>query len=402
MNEPIYSVQSIQTSEVVYADTVSLTDYLLFTAVSQQASDIHIQFQEYDVVVRLRIDGVLAPFIYLARQQAQQMLSRIKIMMSLDSTQTHEPQDGAVRLHVAKKIIDIRGSFFPSLQGEKAVIRLLEGHYGMVQLHTLPFASTVIQALYAVARQDQGLFLVTGPTGSGKTTTLYALLQAIDRISRNVVTLENPVEYRIAHVTQTQIDTTHSLTFAQAVRSLLRQDPDVALIGELRDADTVHSAVEAALTGHLVLSSLHAGRASGVPIRLREMGVETYLIAHALKGVLAQRLLLKLCEHCKITVPLSTQERTWVLRQGLSLESTGFAPGCPICRYTGCQGQIVIAELWQCDGVALGHLLQDPATGQEDFERLAKKTGMVPLLVAGAALVRQGVVALSELMNRDL
>ncbi len=402
MNEIVYAVTPVSSADVAYADTISLTDYLLNAAIAAQASDIHLQFQDNDVTVRFRIHGVLISFMCLSSQQAVQVFSRLKILMGLDITLLAKPQDGALRLQVGEKSIDVRGSFFPSLQGEKAVIRLLEGHCGMVQMHTLPFAPFVIRSLYAIARQDHGLFLVTGPTGAGKTTTLYALLQAVDREARNVVTLENPVEYRIPQVTQTQIDTYHALTFAQAVRSLLRQDPDVALIGELRDADSVHSAVEAALTGHLVLSSLHTGRASGVPIRLREMGVEPYLIAHALKGVLAQRLLLTLCPDCKVMVPLSHAEQEWVTQRGFLLAATGYSPGCVVCHQTGLAGQHVIAELWLCESGEIGELLKDPRSSQADFEEIAKKNGMTPLIMTGIELVKEGVVALSVLMNSDL
>jgi len=402
MNEAIYGVEIGARANAVHTDTIALTEHLFAAAVAAQASDIHLQQQEADVEVRLRIGGGLVPFMSLTKQQAAQVFSRLKVLMRLDITLIGQPQDGSFRLKIGEKVVDIRGSFFPSLQGEKAVIRLLGAQESLIQLHTLPFSSSIIASLYGVARRDNGLFLVTGPTGAGKTTTLYALLQAVDRVSRNVVTLENPVEYRISGVTQTQIDAFHPLTFAQAVRSLLRQDPDVALIGELRDSDSVHSAIEAALTGHLVMSSLHTGRASGVPVRLREMGVEPYLIAHALRGVLAQRLLVALCEQCRIMVPLSSKEREWAESRGFFLAATGFSAGCASCNYTG-RGELrVIAELWLCKDGGLGGLLQNGVSTQADFEAIAKKDGMVPLISAGIELARAGIISLSVLMNADL
>lgn len=402
MQDNSYAVRSVARQELLFSDTVLLLDYVFCEAVRAGASDAHLQYQEYDAVVRLRVDGVLAPVLHITHEQARALLCRLKILMHLDSTQTHEPQDGALRLRVQEKTIDVRGSFFPAQQGEKAVIRFLDGAAAMVQVHTLPFAPAILARLYEMARCEQGLFLVTGPTGSGKTTTLYALLQAVDRLARNVVTLENPVEYRIEHVTQTDMKATASFTFAQAVRSLLRQDPDVALIGELRDSDTVHSAVEAALTGHLVFSSLHTSSASGVPIRLREMGVEPYLIAHALKGVLGQRLFLMLCGFCKRMAPLSAYESRWVAAHGGTIATTGVPVGCKACRYTGFKGQTIVAELWWCSGAAVAALLQSDEATQADFEKQACLDGMTPLIPAALPLVAAGLVPLSDLMSKEV
>ncbi len=377
-------------------------DYIIASALEQEVSDIHIQFQEYDLIIRFRVHGVLTLFSYFTIAQGVRIVARLKVLMGLDMTQVYKPQDGGFRVSFGQRIVDIRASFFPSLYGEKVVIRLLHATYRFLELHSLPFGGDIVRALYEIVRHDQGLFLVTGPTGAGKTTTLYALLQAIDRDTRNIVTLENPIEYRIAGVTQTQIDISHTVTFAQGVRSLLRQDPDVALIGELRDADTVHSAIEAALTGHLVFSSLHTGSASGVPIRLREMGIEPYLIASSLKGVLAQRLIHVLCYECKVMMPISEEQKAWLALQQVVLEYSYVAGGCTACRYTGVAGQRVIAELWRCSPAALAQLLQDPTTTQADFERIARLDGMIPLVVCGIELVKQQEVSLAELIDRDV
>ena len=383
-------------------DVIGLTDYLFSLAVEQRASDVHIEFYEHEVSVRLRINGMLSLFFYMSLDQGVRLFSRLKVLMGLDVTQSNRPQDGGLRIKIKAELIDIRASFFPSLHGEKVVVRLLNGQEQMVQLYTLSFSPTINQALYRIVLRDQGLFLVTGPTGSGKTTTLYGLLQAVDRQHRNVVTLEDPIEYHIEKVTQTQIDSAGTLNFAQGIRSLLRQDPDVALIGELRDADTVHAAIEAALTGHLVLSSLHTASASSVPIRLREMGIEPYLIAHALKGVLAQRLLMTLCVECVVMRPLTAAQKQWAAASGVVLDVAGYAPGCAQCYFTGVGGQTVIAELWQCDTIRVVQLLQNSASTQADFERIAAESGMIPLARVGLDLVRQGRVAITELVDRDI
>jgi len=383
-------------------DIVGLTDYLLATAIDQQASDLHLEFGEQELAVRLRIDGALSLFTYLSREQGMRVFSRLKVLMGLDVTKIAGPQDGGLRIKVKRQLVDVRASFFPSLHGEKVVVRFLGGQEHMVQLHTLPFSPVIRQALHTIALHDQGLFLVTGPTGSGKTTTLYALLQAVDRERRNVVTLEDPIEYHIERVTQTQVYQPGVETFAHGLRSLLRQDPDVALIGELRDADTVHSAIEAALTGHLVFSSLHTGSACGVPIRLREMGIEPYLIAHALKGVLAQRLIMVLCPACTVMTPMDPMQKEWAAHNGLALEQTGVARGCSACRYTGIGGQTVIGELWQCDSSVVVQLLQNPSSTQADFERIAAENGMIPLSRSGLNLVQEGKVAIAELIDRAL
>jgi type II secretory ATPase GspE/PulE/Tfp pilus assembly ATPase PilB-like protein len=396
-----YSIISYGVHQPIPQSTSLLVDYLFSVAILKGASDIHIEWYEYDVGVRLRIDGVLRDGVSLARWQALQVLSRLKVLMGLDITQQHRPQDGAVRIVHEGQSIDIRASFFPTLYGEKVVLRLLGSHYDTMQLHALPFSGKILAALYAVAREAQGLFLVTGPTGAGKTTTLYAVLQAVDRARKNVITLENPIEYRIQHVTQTQIDESKSLCFATAIRSILRQDPDVVLIGELRDTDTLKSAIEAALTGHLVVSTLHTGRASAVPIRLREMGIEPYLIASALKGVLAQRLLSTLCGHCQISLPVSEVEAAWVRLHGSTLTHTGSAAGCASCQFTGYEGQIVIGELWQCDSAAI-ELLYNEASTQQDFQQCAEANGMNSLAKQGLELVRAGRVALADLMCHDM
>jgi type II secretory ATPase GspE/PulE/Tfp pilus assembly ATPase PilB-like protein len=401
VNGARHILSSFQHTQYVPLNAVAALDYILSAAVFQGASDIHIEWRESDVGIRLRIDGILREYGALDRTLSLQIISRLKVLMGLDITEHMRPQDGALRVEYEGQAIDVRASFFPTLFGEKVVLRLLGSHYEITQLYALPFSGPMLAALYDITREAQGLFLVTGPTGAGKTTTLYAMLQAIDRVQKNVITLEDPIEYRMAQVTQTQINQHQSLHFATAIRSILRQDPDVILVGELRDLDTLQSAIEAALTGHLVLSTLHTGRASAVPIRLREMGIEPYLIAAAFKGVLAQRLLSTLCSDCKYVMPCSRAESAWALAHGVMVTHTTTAGGCTHCNGTGYAGQIVIGELWRCSAEALALLHNSQAT-QQDFQRCAEKDGMQTLATQGLALVRAGQIALADLMCQDV
>lgn len=320
-----------------FSSATTILDTLLATACQQHVSDIHIQPAAACTIVRLRIHGCLSDYAMITHEQSCMVAARLKVLCGVDSTQSHIPQDGAVRHAFAQRSYDVRVSFFPSLYGEKVVLRLLGQGEQRWQLDTIGLTDEQCVYLKELAQQHHGFFLVTGPTGSGKTTTLYALLGQIDSSRRNVVTLEDPIEYRMAGITQTQVrGSDDRFSFAHAVRSLLRQDPDVALIGELRDTSTARSAIEAALTGHLVLSTLHTTQASSAPIRLREMGVPAYLIASSLSGVLAQRL---------VSTPA---------------------------------GRHLIAELFIPDERARQMMLHE-ATTAADLQREALRCGMVPL-----------------------
>lgn len=385
-------------AQVRGSDTVDMLDQLLAQACQHAVSDIHVQPVRDGVIVRWRRDGILQDHQFLSVGEGKAILSRLKVLTSQDVMQTRVPQDGGFRVIVDERAFDVRLSLFPSLYGEKAVLRLLSADDTALTLPHLGLPEGVVKQLRQMSEQAQGFFVVTGPTGSGKTTTLYAMLQEIDRMTRNVITLEDPIEYRIDRVTQTQINTAISLDFADAVRALLRQDPDVALIGEMRDMKTAHSAIEAALTGHLVLSSLHTTHASAAPIRLREMGVEPYLIASSLTGVVAQRLVPLLCPECKRESAADEHHTGWAKRFDQYVTSQWIANGCDACMHQGRKGRIVIAELFVPDELAR-EAMRNTHTTLPDMQAHAVRCGMQPLGSYGLSLAQQGVIALEDLMR---
>ena len=350
------------------------------------------------IVIRLRIDGILQDYQFVSVPEGHGMLARLKVLTQTDVTQTLQPQDGAFRIVCFDRSYDIRLSLFPSLYGEKAVLRILSADQGGGNLSELGLKDELVTQLENIIMQKQGFFVVTGPTGSGKTTTLYAMLQAIDRTTRNVVTLEDPIEYRIDRVTQTQMNQAAGFHFADAIRSLLRQDPDVALIGEMRDKETAQSAVEAALTGHLVVSSLHTTHASAAAIRLREIGVEPYLIASSLTGVLAQRLVPLLCTECKMEAPADETQQGWARRFGKYMTGQWRAVGCKACSFQGRKGRTVIAELFIPDDLAR-EAMRDERTTVTDMHAHAQRCGLIPLGAQGLELAEQGLISLDDLMR---
>ena len=383
------------------SDAVSIVDMLLATAAQQCASDIHLQPSAEYVAIRFRINGLLQPIHVLTHQQAAMVTSRLKVLTNKDIMQTQQAQDGSLRVLIVRAHYDVRISFFPSLYGEKVVVRLLGQQQAYQQIATLGVPAAFVEQLNAVVRQTQGFFLATGPTGAGKTTTLYALLRAVDRQKRNVVTLEDPIEYRIDGVTQTPVNTIESFRFADAMRCLLRQDPDVALIGEIRDQETACSAIEAALTGHLVLSSVHATHASAVPIRLKEMGVPAYLIASSLTGVLAQRLVPLLCEECKEQTMGDTSSQRWLQQQRIVLPAHWQARGCNACHFTGVQGRTIVAELFVPDQEARTAMVA-PALTRDELQAQARRCGMVSMHSHGLTLVMAGKISLASLIQLGL
>jgi len=280
------------------APIIKLINAMFVEAIKEVASDIHIETFENALLIRFRIDGILREILRLKRQLAALLVSRIKVMAKLDIAEKRIPQDGRITLLIGGRSVDVRVSIMPSAHGERVVLRLLDKHQGILNLNDLGMSSDLISTFRKQLFKPHGILLVTGPTGSGKTTTLYSGLQELNRTERNILTVEDPIEYVIEGVGQTQVNSKIEMTFARGLRAILRQDPDVVMIGEIRDLETAQIAVQGSLTGHLVLSTLHTNTAVGAVTRLKDMGIEPFLISSSLVGVLAQRLVRTLCPDC--------------------------------------------------------------------------------------------------------
>ncbi|BEP95126.1 type II secretion system ATPase GspE [Acidovorax sp. A79] len=329
------------------APIIQRVSHILSQAVAAQASDIHIETYEEKSVVRIRVDGELYPIDEIDNKDAPAVVSRIKILSQLDIAERRMPQDGRTKLRVHGKEMDSRVSTIPTMFGESVVMRLLEKNFDLLSLESLHFTPPTLKTMRQLLSVPHGIFLVTGPTGSGKSTTLYASMQELEGENLKILTVEDPVEYRLQWLNQVQVQPQIGLTFAKVLRSFLRQDPDVIMIGEMRDGETAEIAVQAALTGHLVMSTLHTNSALGAIVRLINMGVEPYLITASVVGVLAQRLVRKLCEECK-TPLLPDQAQAAAASLGVPLQEGQViykSVGCAACRGTGYRGRIAVHEL---------------------------------------------------------
>jgi general secretion pathway protein E len=380
------------------APVIRLVNLLITRAVETQASDIHIEPFEDRLRVRYRYDGVLHEAEAPPRQLAAAITSRIKIMARLDIAERRMPQDGRIKMAVRGQDVDFRVSTIPSLHGETVVLRILDRSAVVFDYARLGLAPAVISKLGSALELPNGIVLVTGPTGSGKTTTLYTGLLALNAITRKIVTVEDPIEYQLQGINQIQVRSQIGLTFASLLRSILRQDPDVIMVGEIRDGETAQIAVQAALTGHLVLSTLHTNSAAAAVTRLRDMGVEDYLLTAVLRGIMAQRLVRRLCADCSRREPAPGE---LVQRFGLDRLTRdrpimlSRAVGCPACRQTGYRGRTAIAEFLQF-GPEIERLIfarADHAT----IERAAVAEGMQIMFEAGLAAALTGETTIEEL-----
>ncbi len=327
------------------APVIRLINALLTEAIREGASDVHIETFESSLVVRIRIDGVLREVLSLERTIAALLVSRIKVMAKLDIAEKRVPQDGRISLRVAGKDVDVRVSTLPSSNGERVVLRLLDKAAGRLQLKHLGMTAQNRQQIESLLSKPYGIILVTGPTGSGKTTSLYASLTQLNDASRNILTVEDPIEYHLEGIGQTQVNTKVDMTFARGLRAILRQDPDVVMVGEIRDRETAEIAVQASLTGHLVLSTLHTNTAVGALTRLQDMGIEPFLMSSSLLGVVAQRLVRVLCRDCKKPYAPDDAE---CQELGLPIDEdvTLFhANGCKACNFSGYRGRTGIYEV---------------------------------------------------------
>lgn len=332
------------------APIIRLINALFTEAIKEQASDIHIEPYEKRLVVRFRVDGVLREVLTPPRNVASFLVSRIKVMAQLDIAEKRIPQDGRISLKVGNRPVDVRVSTLPSSYGERVVLRLLDKQAGRLDLEHLGMYKKLLEQIDpGVIRRPHGIFLVTGPTGSGKTTTLYASLSRLNSQTRNIVTVEDPIEYYLDGIGQTQVNNKVDLTFARGLRAILRQDPDIVMVGEIRDLETAQIAVQASLTGHMVMSSLHTNTAIGSISRLRDMGVEPFLLSSSLIGVLAQRLVRTLCPHCKTPYTASQQELELLEQPSSEAVTLYSASGCEKCHHHGYAGRTGIYELITID-----------------------------------------------------
>jgi general secretion pathway protein E len=379
------------------APIIRLVNSVLFQAIRQRASDIHFESFERGLVVRYRIDGVLYPVLTPPKRLQPSIIARIKIMAGLNIAEKRLPQDGRFAIRTAGKDVDLRVSVLPTSHGERVVLRLLEKENRLLNLSEMGFSGERLSAIHQLIQLAHGIILVTGPTGSGKTTTLYAALSHINSPDKNIITVEDPVEYQLLGIGQMQVNPKINLSFAAGLRSILRQDPDVIMIGEIRDRETAEIAIHASLTGHLVFSTLHTNDAASAATRLIDMGIEPFLVASSVVAVLAQRLLRKICPDCKTAYQPSPEELS---RLDLPPETDTMlyrGTGCPACSQTGYRGRTGIFELMVLDD-DIRRLIGAKADSTA-IKQAAVAKGMVTLKQEGAERVLQGHTTLEEVMR---
>ncbi|MFH1461579.1 MAG: GspE/PulE family protein [bacterium] len=405
---------------------VDLVDSLLFYGIKNTASDVHIEQTGQDVRIRYRIDGVLYDQSSISKEDGAAVISRLKILSSLDISEKRIPQDGKFRVLINKNLqnnlyennnyVDLRISTFPSIHGEKMVVRILDRAQNNIKLGSLGMGNHILKDLYSIIDRPQGFFLVTGPTGSGKTTTLYSILSHLNSSEKNIITMEDPVEYNLDGITQSQINEKSGFTFEKGLRSILRQDPDIVMVGEIRDKQTAQIAIEAALTGHLVLSTLHTNDSIGAVTRLIDMGVEPFLINASLSGVLAQRLVRKLCSYCKQEDFMTIQENQYLKDQHIGLDQLGAAGtcypsldegssyfkidklyrpvGCLNCLGLGYKSRIGVFELLKLDDNIRDLILTKGSS--VDIKNYVISNDMKFLINDGINKVKEGLISLEE------
>jgi general secretion pathway protein E len=378
------------------APIIKLINALFNQAIREHASDIHIEAYETHSMVRFRIDGVLKDITHFHRGFHAAVISRLKVMARLDIAEKRLPQDGRISLRVGDHAIDVRVSTLPTAHGERIVLRILDKQASRFDVANLGMDATLEARFKQLTQALHGMFLVTGPTGSGKTTTLYAGLSHIDRSKRNIVTVEDPVEYDLEGIGQVHVNLKTGMTFARGLRSILRQDPDVVLVGEIRDLETAEIAIQASLTGHLVLSTLHTNTAIGAITRLLDMGVDAYLIASSLTGILAQRLVRKLCPACRQAATPTARERE-ILHLSEDEEIVIYHPtGCEQCNQTGFSGRTGIFELIVVDR-SIKNLIHSSASEDTILKTVRKSSPSI--LDNGGQKVREGITSLEEVLR---
>ena len=381
------------------APVIRLVNTIISRVIELRASDIHLEPFDDGLHVRYRIDGVLHPGEVVPAAQGAAVSSRVKLLAHLDIAERRLPQDGRIKTRVKGRELDLRVSTVPTVHGESVVMRVLDRASVRLSLEDMGFEKDTLARFNQLIHRPHGILLVTGPTGSGKTTTLYAALAKLDSVSQKIITVEDPVEYQLEGINQIQVHSQINLTFANALRSILRQDPDIIMIGEMRDGETAQIAVQSSLTGHLVLSTLHTNTAASAVVRMQDMGVERYLITSTVNGVLAQRLVRRLCPHCKTPVQ---PDPALLQSSGLGRFLSGGAPvyearGCDHCRGTGYQGRTAIHELLVVDEAMRSAILQ--GLDASALQSIAVKAGMYTLYDDGLRKVAAGVTSLDEVLR---
>lgn len=384
------------------APVIRLVNHLIAKALELGASDIHIEPRKTHVQVRYRIDGVLIDQNAIALKLKAAITSRIKLMSKMDIAEMRLPQDGRIKFKSGREEVDIRVSSLPTHFGEALVLRLLHQESVELDMNNLGFPAVIRNRFESAIAMPYGMILVTGPTGSGKTTTLYAALNTINSPDRKIVTVEDPIEYQMDGINQVQVQPNIGLTFAHCLRTFLRQDPDVMLVGEIRDLETAEIAIQAALTGHVVFSTLHTNDAAGAITRLQDMGVERFLIASSLVAVLAQRLVRRICRHCAAGVSLSREERSHLAAElGMpeaEIQAEYFrGMGCPECAGSGYRGRIGIYELLPIDEPIQREIVK--GSDRNEIFRAALNAGMISLRMDGLSKVRQGITTYEEVFR---
>lgn len=378
------------------AKVVSAVNGLIFKAYKDNSSDIHIEPMQDQLKVRYRIDGVLEERMILPKNMHLPIVSSLKIMGGMDIAERRVPQDGRVRVKLKGEDLDLRMSTFPTMYGEKMVLRLLPKGKIMT-LEDLGFSSDERKTFTEIINQPYGIFLVTGPTGSGKSTTLYAALQKLNSQERNIISIEDPIENEIPGINQAQVNLRAGVTFASALRSMLRQDPDVIMVGEIRDAETADIAVRSAMTGHLVFSTLHTNTAVGAVARLIDLGVEPFLISSALLGVLAQRLVRKICPHCKKELKMDKEHLRLLIGGDIKNEKLYKGTGCKQCRMSGYLGRTGIFELMYVDDRLKGMIVR--GASEDELAKYTNEKGMINIRKAGIKKALKGITTVEEVLR---
>jgi len=395
--------QNIISEEVeddsVYDDTpmVKLVNQILSSAVFQRASDIHIDPLDDKVLVRYRVDGILEEVREFPVKIHNQMISRIKVMSGMDITETRIPQDGRIQTLIQQKSIDLRISTLPTVRGEKVVMRILDLSGSMSKIKNIGLDPKEERLVRDMIAQPNGIVLVSGPTGSGKTTTLYACLHELNDPNVNIVTVEDPVEIKVQGINQVQVHPEVNMTFASALRSILRQDPNIIMIGEIRDVETAEISIRASLTGHLVLSTIHTNDAVKTIMRLLDMNIEPFLLASSLTGVISQRLVRRLCTECSYFDEPNPSEVAMFKRYAIDLDQVKRPKGCPSCNFKGFAGRVGIFEVLPIKA-ELQRLISESAP-LNVLERAARQQGTMSLLQAGLQKVKQGITTLEEVLK---